>query len=451
MTLVVCLLSLAVKLAGVAYMNHYHAWNLVAPDARGSYVPLAQSLVRGEGYVLRGREEDATPIAPIFPVYLSAIYRMAGLDTPVWVIGALNAVLRMLVTGLVMLLTARAFGRVPALLAGLLSALDPWEAFWSAFLLKESLAVALSAVAALCWYRMLTRRSLSWALVAGASVGVAGLTRFPTLGLAPWIVLGLVCAVYSKRLPWHRAAALAGSLLAGVLLVLSPWLVRNHRVFGEWLVSHRFVGTYLYVSNGPGATRVVETWGYSGLAVGDAKGADAALANASLGDQDRLLLRAALNHLVDHPGDLVKAAGARFVNMWRPTFAGSSWRNRIVLGWTYLLMMGLSLVGIAVAARSRADDATWPARMVLLGMVSYVLVLHVFFWSEIRYRQYATPFLLAFAGVGLGSFMSRVQTRRYGGHPAGTGQSTIAAASAREVAREPNARIGVNASLACAG
>jgi hypothetical protein len=396
-------------------MNHVHAWNLVAPDARGSYVPLARSLALGEGYVLNGREDDATPIAPVFPLYLSAIYRVAGFETPIWVFGVLNAVLRVLVTGVLMLLTARAFGRGPALCAGILHALDPWEAFWSAFLLKESLAVALSAVAALCWWRMLTTRSMAWAFFLGAAVAVAGLTRFPTLGLAPWIVLLLMPAAFSGRLSWRRAAGLSASLLAGLLLVLSPWLVRNHRVFGEWLISQRFAGLYFYVSNGPGATRVAETWGYSGLSVGDANSSGEILSKTSShADQDRLFFVAALRHLVSHPADLVKAPIARLINMWRPTFAGSSFRNQLVLGWPYVVMVALSMIGVTAVARSQPTTVTRPARKVLSGMVLFVLTLHFAFWSEIRYRQYAMPFLLGFAGVGLSLLVDRARSQLSG-------------------------------------
>ena len=51
----VMLCSLVVKLAGVAYMQRYLAWNLVAPDTRDQYRPLAISLVEGRGYL--GLEE----------------------------------------------------------------------------------------------------------------------------------------------------------------------------------------------------------------------------------------------------------------------------------------------------------------------------------------------------------------------------------------------------------
>src|SRR5215471_11944443 len=47
-------LSLALKLLGVAYMNTYLNWNLVAPDTRGSYQPLAEHLLQGHGYQVDG-------------------------------------------------------------------------------------------------------------------------------------------------------------------------------------------------------------------------------------------------------------------------------------------------------------------------------------------------------------------------------------------------------------
>ena len=69
-------LSLAVRLLGVAYMNRHLAWNLVPPDTRGVYRPLALSFADGHGYQLGGDLREATRVAPLFPVYLAGVYRV---------------------------------------------------------------------------------------------------------------------------------------------------------------------------------------------------------------------------------------------------------------------------------------------------------------------------------------------------------------------------------------
>src|SRR5262245_20850604 len=117
-------LSLAVKLAGVAYMNRNLGWNLVAPDARDVYIPLAKALAQGKAYQLDGSHLAATKLAPVYPLFLAAVYRVAGFDVPTWVFGVLNALMRASTTLLVFALAAWAFGDRAGVAAGVIHAID---------------------------------------------------------------------------------------------------------------------------------------------------------------------------------------------------------------------------------------------------------------------------------------------------------------------------------------
>jgi hypothetical protein len=247
--------------------------------------------------------------------------------------------------------------------------------------------------------------SLWWGFLAGCLGGLAGLTRFASLGIVLWIVLLLGIAALRHRRSWRESVQLAAAVCLGLAIVLAPWVARNRSVFNEWLVSDGFIGRYLYVSNGPGSTRVFETWGYSGLATGDVALEEKNLAAAgTAGERDRVLLRATLRHVASHPGEWVRAVAARFVNMWRPTFAGSSPANVLVLGIPYVCAMALALIGgvsvIRGRGRRRVAAGAVEAGGVVFGALLFYVTLHLFFWSEIRYRQYVMPFVAAYAGVG---------------------------------------------------
>lgn len=399
--LVICVAfacSLAVKLAGVAYMNRYLAWNLMAPDTQDQYRVLALNLLEHRGYQFNDDYRDATRIAPGFPLYLAAVYKLAGLQAPTWLFGVFNAVSRAVVTCLILALAFRAFGAWPALLAASIHALDPWEAFWTPFVLKESLAVLLSVVAVCAVAWMLESGRSTHAAVAGVAIALAALTRYATLG---WfgVALGLLvlCAA-AGHLSAKSAARLAVAMTVGLLLGLSPWLMRNRQVFGKPLL-YTQPGYAFYVSNGPGTERVRDTSGYSGWStIDEASAREIARRHPDASARDAALFRSAVVHAVSNPVGTATTIGARLVNMWRPTFVGASTANVLVLGVPFCALLLAALAGAALDWKRR-EGSRVPARLAIYGAVGFYVVLHLIFWSEIRYRQYVTPFLSIFAGV----------------------------------------------------
>jgi hypothetical protein len=112
-------------------------------------------------------------------------------------------------------------------------------------------------------------------------------------------------------------------------------------------------------------------------------------------EREGSLFRRTLGHILTHPGELAERVGARVMNTWRPTFAGGSARNWVVLGVPYCLLLALSLAGIAVVAWRRVPcPALAAATIALIGM-------HLVFWGEIRNRQYMMPLLYAFGGAAV--------------------------------------------------
>jgi hypothetical protein len=51
---------------------------------------------------------------------------------------------------------------------------------------------------------------------------------------------------------------------------------------------------------------------------------------------------------------------------------------------------------------------------VVASVVGFYVLVHVFYWSEIRYRQYVTPFLWIYAGVAVERLATRAGRIRAG-------------------------------------
>lgn len=102
-------------------------------------------------------------------------------------------------------------------------------------------------------------RETSWSrngffLLAGLFAGLGALTKAVHL-IAPlqagaWLVL-LAVTGHGHRLRWGRLIAALFVFTAGMIAVLAPWMMRNHRVFDEWVPVCTSGGLVLYSANNP--------------------------------------------------------------------------------------------------------------------------------------------------------------------------------------------------------
>jgi hypothetical protein len=385
--------SLGVKLAALVAMGSQEA--LVTKDFSASYRPMALELLAGKGFVLKGSEAEAGRIPPVFPAFLAGVYSGFGVDCPLWVLGALNAVFRSLTSGLVYVLGSGLVGQRAAVVAATVHALDPWEAFWVGFAGKDSLAILLFVGACVAIQRGLDSEGLGAALTAGLAVGVASLTRYASLGLLPCGLFVVVAQATRDPSQRRRAAGKCLAIAAGTLIALVPWLVRNQRVYGQPILTPHFVGRYLYVSNGPGVESQAIQRGYATAhPAGDYTATVERMPGTPV-EKEWAFLGGAIHHVTAHPVAVARVLAAKFVSTWRPTFEGASARNWLILGLPYCVFMGLALAGLA-----RALVASKPMTLPLTLLALFGL-LHVLLLADIRFRAYLTPLLALFVGLAL--------------------------------------------------
>ena len=157
---------------------------------------------------------------------------------------------------LVSILGERTFGRTAGRVAALVLAIYPTHIFYSALLLTEPLATLMLLAATACLLRSLQGRLMS-AFAGGLFLGYAIITR-PVLLLFPAVI------PYWYRYngqSLRRSATFSAMVACGVLIVVSPWMVRNYRVFGAWAELTSIGGYNFLLGNGPRAL-----WGYVGAA-----------------------------------------------------------------------------------------------------------------------------------------------------------------------------------------
>ncbi len=365
------------------------------PDS-GTYEQLAVSI--RESSELKDAGGNRAAVAPGYPLFIAACRATLGESKFAYRIPQL-----LLGVGTVLgiyLLARRLWGERAGLAAGALAAVDPFAVYFETLELTEGPALCLLVWTGLAaWH---ARERLWAAPCAGALVGLAALVR------PGWLLLGLVMAASALLLPGEdrprpRNAAVRGLLAAGaLLLVMSPWWVRNYRVLKTFVPLATGSGQSLYEGNSPNAT--------GGPAVPQT--VFARLRGEPRMDElerNKLLSVEARRWIAANPGRFAKLAAVKFGRTWSPLpneAAHRRWYHVLpsVLAWATVL--ALAAAGLFLA-RDRRGRAVW----CLLPTV-VVIIAHLFIIGSVRYRMPAWPFLEVLAGWGLAALACRYMNNK---------------------------------------
>lgn len=384
------------------------------------------------------RETRPHPTAfrpPLYPLVLAATVH--GGQLPPWPVAILHLALGLATVGL-----SIAVGRWWGLgrwswLTGLLVACDPILINQSTQVMTETLAtvLAIAGLAALSWYRV--RGTKAAAALAGIVLALSALCR-PTF--LPW--LGLLCAVWillgRNQRHWNFRHGLIMAVAAAA--VLSPWALRNARVFGTPKVTTTHGGYTLLLGNNPSFYNHLrhapwfQTWDGRDLAeawqrrfaaprADDPRWSELELRNLSLQhlpgpppgwselDDDRLAYDLARRFIREQPGWFAYACLVRIARLWSPVPHVSAdrppTRDRLIRwfsGLWYAAVYVLALTGM-IRLGGRLWQFPWLPGTLLCVTVTAV---HAFYWSDMRMRSPLVPVIALLATVGVQWWVGRM-------------------------------------------
>jgi 4-amino-4-deoxy-L-arabinose transferase-like glycosyltransferase len=200
---------------------------------------VARSLVEGQGFSspLPSPTGPTAIVGPVYPLLLAGIFKVFGVYSTASSVAAriLQSVVSS-VTCLFLYFCGRdTAGERAGKLAALAWAVFPLNVFFSVARVWETTFTAL-LVAALFWFMLSSRDSLSylrWAAV-GALLGIAALISTSLVVLVvPFGISALVRSRMRVLLP-----AMVGAFTC--LVVVSPWIIRNHSQFGKFMLRSNF-------------------------------------------------------------------------------------------------------------------------------------------------------------------------------------------------------------------
>ncbi|MCP4547998.1 MAG: hypothetical protein GY835_16155 [bacterium] len=366
---------------------------------------IADNILAGKGYLYPFYGTDIPRQAlfpPFYPGFLALMKTCGGSH---W-IALLQLVQSVVFAGgavCVRRLAARLYGDKLSWFAGYLVIFWPPLLIYSARLSPSVFNAALIPALLLLLDRARQTGRLKYPLVAGAGWGLLAYSLPAFLSALPFLGLGLKRA----GLTWRRALLLPTIVLLTALLTLSPWIIRNAVVLGDFVPVSSNIGLNLAGSNNPYASTSYNTLCEAGPRCAEIIDYDA-IETVSEGEFDRQLLRYGLRYMVEHPGQTAVRCLTRAACYWsgNPTVIIYNFRDGLASIILMSLLLPLFITGLVVAIRKPAGEVRH-------------LVFAVFIWATLFYMNFAVrgryildiqPLMLVFGVLGFATLFDRIAT-----------------------------------------
>jgi 4-amino-4-deoxy-L-arabinose transferase-like glycosyltransferase len=216
---------------------------------------IGRSLALGQGFS-NPFNRSTGPTAwepPLYPFLIAGVFKLFGIYTraSALVLLTINSLFSALTCAPIFLIARRCFSEKVAVWTAWLWALTPFVMYWcTRWVWETSLAALLLALIFWLTLELEERHGLRPWLEFGLLWGVAGLASTSLLAFLP--ASGL-WAWYRRMRRGQRSLAGVGAASLVFIACITPWLARNHRVFGRWIFVRSNFGAELRIGNGPGA------------------------------------------------------------------------------------------------------------------------------------------------------------------------------------------------------
>lgn len=368
---------------------------LIAGDAEG-YWELGRAIVNGDDYSVHQPPRYVHRM-PGLPVLLAASMSLFG--ESFLAARLMLATLGAMTCWLVYLLGKRIHSPTVGLIAAGLQAVSPAAIGFSALILSEtafgfamllSLLVGHATVSAFTQKEAQVGKVVCFSLLTGLSLAV-GVYMKPS-----WILLGPIIAVLFAALlkPRLLSFASAALVIAGMVLALLPWGIRNQIVSGHFKLTTFWMGPSLYDGLNPNAT------GDSDMRFFDE---DQLTLEMSEYEVDQEYKRRAISFAQQNPLRVAELAASKLWRYWKPWPNAEQFKKPwIGIG---LCLYTIPLFALAVWGGWVIRDRFWSI-VILAGPIFYFAGLHMIFVSSLRYRLPAEAPLSLLTAIGLVSMVN---------------------------------------------
>ncbi|HEV2420689.1 MAG TPA: glycosyltransferase family 39 protein [Candidatus Acidoferrales bacterium] len=198
---------------------------------------IARSIVQGKGFSspLFGDTGPTAWMTPVYPYILAGVFKVFGVftKTSALVMLSLNGLISALTCLPIFSFVRKSFGEQAAEWAAWIWALFPYEVYWPVARIWDTWLATLLLAILFCVALRLAEsdRVRDW-VGFGVLSGIAALTDPIVLTVLPLLALWALWRLHKTN---HRSLKPAMGAVLAVILVVSPWFIRNDRVFHQFI------------------------------------------------------------------------------------------------------------------------------------------------------------------------------------------------------------------------
>ncbi len=408
--IIIFLLAAGIR-AGVLYVDFTHSHHL--SEDRDAYLDISHQLATGHGFSLSSSGKPTAFRPPLYPLLLAGIeVSGAGL----YGIALLHFVLSTLTVYFTYRLSRKFLPEKFAIGVMALIAVDPLLLQYTSLVMTETLFVFLFTV--LIDQVVPDKKngpssepvSYLKSFTTGVLFGLCALCR-PTIwafGIL-WLLSHLVSFIL-KRNQNRSGTFFSIPLITGIILVVSPWMIRNVIQFNKPVFTTTHGGyTLLLGNNSVFYDEVVSqkwgtVWSYESLKNWQ-DSLESEMANQpepvkTETERDQWMYQKAFEEIRNNPNSFLSACLLRLGRFWNitptgPSAGGVSQQIRFGIGIYYALILTGMVIGILSLKKS--EWSNWVP--IILSLLAFSVV-HLFFWTNMRMRAPLLPLICILAMRG---------------------------------------------------
>lgn len=378
-------LGLALRILFVLTLEEKIYW-----DDGFDYDGLATRLIEGKGYVNESGEFTAFR-APGYPFFLAAIYSVLGHQfLAVRIIQCLLDAISIVV---IFFIARLIFNRRVATISAVIFAVYPLFVYTASTFFPTTVFIFLVSVAMFLILNVEEKQTIFKAVLLGVVLGLAALTVPTVLAFVPF---ALVWILFRHRRLSFEYFLTSSLVFLCLVLTLSPWLLRNYKIYHKPFVIATNGGYNFWMGNNQWATAS------SGNMIQKPAYLREKLENAqSDTEKEAIYYQDAFEFIRSHPGRFVSLTFKKALNLWRLFPApGTGYKtkallSKIVGAMSYGPVLVLVVLGLIFSWREKKKYCL----LFILLFFSFTMI-YAFFIAKVRFRLPLDVYLIVLASYG---------------------------------------------------
>ena len=337
-------------------------------DDEYEYFKMVENFLSGKGLIVSENLKAFRP--PLYPLILSILYL---LKFNLFGIRIFQAVLSSLTVVFIYLLGKEVFDEKTGFFSSLVSSFYPFFIFYTGFLLTETLFVFLTVITFFYLVRICEKDG-NLSLKAGILIGLTSLTR-------PNIQLFLPISIFQILSLKDKCKKIL-LFIAGFCLTLSPWVIRNYKIFHKFIPGTTMGGWVFWEGNNP----------YSNG--GPCSYFPERILEIEEIQRDRILYKMTFDVIRKNPERFLFLMKNKFKRFWNIVPNAPEFEKkilyRVISVFSFGIMIPFFIIGFFTSLKNKKAQF-------FHSLIIFFTIFHMIFLASIRYRLPIEPFYIIFS------------------------------------------------------